>query len=143
VTVIATRCNAIGAPGYSETLLRHAASVSRARQLLITALDAWGLGRLADDGALVITELVTNAVQHSGRNSLRVSVTRPEPRRVRVAVSDKSPSVPSPRAPSDDEEAGRGLLIVGVVADRWGTDVRRWGKVVWAELVGGVEVAGE
>ncbi|WP_461007731.1 ATP-binding protein [Streptomyces capparidis] len=135
--MIAPRANATGCPGYSETLPSEDESACRARQLVAAALNTWGLGCLIDDAVLIVAELVTNAVRHSDRGPLRVSVKRPEPRRVRVAVSDKSRSVPTLRAPFDDEESGRGLLIVGAVADRWGTDLRRWGKVVWAELVAG------
>jgi hypothetical protein len=40
---------------------------------------------------------------------------------------------------ADDDESGRGLLLVDAVADRWGYDLqgsgrRPWGKEVWAEL---------
>ncbi|MGV9322161.1 hypothetical protein [Streptomyces sp. NPDC003660] len=34
----------------------------------------------------------------------------------------------------EPEGAGRGLLLVSALASDWGTDVRRWGKVVWADL---------
>ncbi|MFI5885910.1 hypothetical protein [Streptomyces sp. NPDC051554] len=30
--------------------------------------------------------------------------------------------------------SGRGLLLIDALAERWGTDVYRWGKQVWAEL---------
>lgn len=46
---------------------------------------------------------------------------------------DKSRRSPVPRTAADDTENGRGLAVVQAVADRWGTELRRWGKLVWAE----------
>ncbi|WP_078610958.1 MULTISPECIES: ElyC/SanA/YdcF family protein [Streptomyces] len=130
-----TRPHAIGAPGYSETLPCREESAVRARQLVTTALSAWGLHHLVDPGALIISELVSNAVQHSGRDVMRVIVIRPEDDRVRLAVSDKSRSKPTPQQPGNNRETGRGLLIIEAVAHEWGVDYRRWGKVVWVDLL--------
>ncbi|WP_308315871.1 ATP-binding protein [Streptomyces sp. CC228A] len=113
---------------------RQPESAQRARQLVGAALHSWGLGNLAEDGVLVVSELVTNAVQHGQYTSLRVRVSRPAPNRVRLAVADRSRKVPIRREPTDEAEAERGLVLVSHVADRWGTDLRRWGKIVWAEL---------
>lgn len=77
---------------------------------------------------------MANAVQHARRESIRVVVERTAVRTVRVAVADFSAARPVPRAPEDDEEGGRGLALVGALASDWGTDVRHWGKVVWADL---------
>lgn len=134
MTMIANRPNAIGSPGYSETLPCEAESASRARLLVGAALNTWQLSHLIDDGQLIVSELVANAVQHSRCHRVRVSVERPTGARVRVAVSDKSRSQPAVATPGVDEEAGRGLLLVGSLADDWGVDHRGWGKVVWAEL---------
>jgi anti-sigma regulatory factor (Ser/Thr protein kinase) len=134
VTVIANRPNAIGSPGYSATLPCEAESASQARLLVSAALNTWQLSHLIDDGQLIVSELVANAVQHSHCHRVRVSVERPAGGRVRVAVSDKSRTKPAVATPNVDEEAGRGLLLVDSVADDWGVDYRGWGKVVWAEL---------
>ncbi|GAA2976110.1 ATP-binding protein [Streptomyces fulvorobeus] len=132
--MIATRPDATGSPGYSETLPCEAESASQARLLVSAALHTWQLSHLIDDGQLIVSELVANAVQHSHCHSVRVSVERPTGGRVRVAVSDKSRTKPVAATPNVDEEAGRGLLLVGSVADDWGVDYRAWGKVVWAGL---------
>lgn len=134
MTVIATGPNAIGSPGYSETLPCEAESASQARQLVRAALNTWQLSHLIDDGQLIVSELVANAVQHSHCRRIHVSVERPTESRVRVVVSDKSQSKPVVATPGVDEEAGRGLLLIGSVADDWGIDYRRWGKAVWADL---------
>ncbi|MEX2984277.1 ATP-binding protein [Streptomyces sp. C36] len=133
--MIATRASATGVPGYSETLPCEAESASEARRLVRAALNTWDLSSLTDNGVLVVSELVTNSVQHSRCSTLRVSVERRSENRVRVAVSDRSRRMPVPDAPEAKATSGRGLVIVEALADDWNVDRRRWGKVVWAELV--------
>ncbi|MGW3337933.1 ATP-binding protein [Streptomyces sp. NPDC001009] len=129
-----TRPRPNGHPGYSETLPRVPESARTARRLVRAALSAWGLNDLTDDSLLIVSELVANAVRHARRTSIRVMVERRTPRTVRVAVADFSLDQPEPSAPTADAEEGRGLFLVTTLATNWGTDVRRWGKVVWAEL---------
>lgn len=125
-----------GHPGYSETLPREPESAATARRLVRDACAAWWLESLADDAALVVSELVANAVQHARRESIRVRVERTAPATVVVVVSDFDRRPPVPRAPHDEDEDGRGLALVEVLAADWGADQRRWGKVVWARLEG-------
>jgi two-component sensor histidine kinase len=104
------------------------------------ALAAWGLVDDAETAALVMSELVANAVRHAGGPKIRMTVNRPAENRVYVAVLDREPRrLPELRTPSADAVQGRGLLLVEAVADRWGYDfmgtgVQPWGKRVWAEL---------
>ncbi|WP_254885644.1 ATP-binding protein [Streptomyces sp. NA02950] len=119
---------------YSKTLPCAPESARRARLLARAACDTWQLAELADQAALVISELMGNAVEHSGSRLVRVTVSRPEPCRVRLTVLDKSRTRPTQRTASPDDEHGRGLAIVEAVSDRWGADPLRWGKRVWAEL---------
>ncbi|MFE2378148.1 ATP-binding protein [Streptomyces sp. NPDC059398] len=63
-------------------------------------------------------------------------VERTAVRRVRVAVADFSRARPVVREAGDGDEEGRGLLLVTAPAADWGTDERRWGRVVWANLEG-------
>ncbi|KOT58037.1 MULTISPECIES: ATP-binding protein [Streptomyces] len=131
----ATRSTATGVPGYCETLRCEPKSVRRARGLVDTALQAWGLAPLAGDAALVVTELVTNAVDHSRRRYMHVRISRLDKGRVRVAVTDRSFVRPVLRKPSQYDQNGRGLLLVEALADCWSTDRRSFGKSVWAELI--------
>ncbi|MGW5333471.1 ATP-binding protein [Streptomyces bauhiniae] len=131
-----TRARRTGYPGYSETLPRMPESAATARRLARTACAVWGLEGFAEVGALVVSELVANSVRHAGRESIRVVVERTAPRTVRVAVADFSRALPELCTPADDEEGGRGLTLVAELATKWGTNERRWGKVVWAELEG-------
>ncbi|AEM87442.1 ATP-binding protein [Streptomyces violaceusniger] len=124
-----------GHPGYSQTMGRVPASAEVARKLVRTALAAWSQEDLIEDAALVITELVSNAVDHARLESIRVVVTRPSEKFVRLGVVDRSRNVPYLRTDSNgDNTRGRGLLLVDALTDRWGTDRYRWGKQVWGEM---------
>ncbi|MFF8787629.1 ATP-binding protein [Streptomyces sp. NPDC015125] len=125
-----------GHPGYSETLPRRPESVATARRLVRTALAAWDLEELADDGALVVSELVTNAVQHARSEVIRLAVSRPGPATVRIGVVDKSKAPPRHRPPGNEDDSGRGLVLVAGLTAAWGTDRLPWGKRVWGELHG-------
>ncbi|MFJ5102378.1 ATP-binding protein [Streptomyces sp. NPDC088554] len=125
---------AIGHPAYSQTLPCEPQSARRARLLVGAACNAWGLPGLTDAASLVVSELVGNAVEHSGSRLVRVIVSLPEPGRVKVAVVDRSRIAPAPRPVTDTDEDGRGLVVVQTLSDRWGTDLMRWGKRIWAEL---------
>ncbi|MEV4336581.1 ATP-binding protein [Streptomyces sp. NPDC049590] len=63
---------------------REPESAARARRLVHVALTAWNLPDSADDGALIASELVTNAVRHARRDSIQVVVERPGRLRVRI-----------------------------------------------------------
>ncbi|GGZ25587.1 hypothetical protein GCM10010387_18920 [Streptomyces inusitatus] len=119
---------------YSRTLPGKAVSARSARTLIREALEAWKLGEFEHTAALIVSELVGNAVVHTASRRIRVSVSRPAIDRVRISVSDKSVRQPEPGRPERDDGGGRGLLIVEAMASRWGSDRRRWGKVVWAEI---------
>ncbi len=75
-------------------------------------------------------------MRHARREDITVTVDRPEPGMVRVAVSDFSHALPEPCTPKDDAEGGRGLTLVAGLAAKWGTKKEPWGKIVWAELEG-------
>lgn len=83
---------------------------------------------------LATSELVTNAVLHGeGPVTLRAWLDG----HVRVEVTESGGGDPKPRRQHrDDDEGGRGLLIVEVVATRWGVTPtgRRPGKTVWFEI---------
>uniref|UniRef100_A0AAU1IDF8 ATP-binding protein n=1 Tax=Streptomyces sp. NBC_00180 TaxID=2903632 RepID=A0AAU1IDF8_9ACTN len=95
---------------------------------------------LMDVVMLIVTELLTNALLHSGSTeiSLRISV---EDGCLRIAVRDGMPGSAEPRAATDTAESGRGLMIVEALAAEhsgtWGTD----GTETWCclALLGGEE----
>ncbi|WP_432824578.1 ATP-binding protein [Dactylosporangium sp. CA-092794] len=106
-------------------------ATAQARALVDRACGQWRLPHLADHAALIVTELVANAVQHAGTR-IRLSVTLRR-RHLHVAVRDASPR-PLRRSGGDEQEPGRGLLVVEGLAAAWGCMYTGGGKVVWATL---------
>ncbi|MFC5719365.1 ATP-binding protein [Streptomyces gamaensis] len=89
---------------------------------------------------LIVSELVTNAVQHAALLSPEVAVEISLGAQwVRVAVEDDHPYRPKPLHADEDRIGGRGLLLVQTIADQAGglCDVEHTasgGKVVWVAL---------
>lgn len=120
-------------------LAHRPASVAVARHRLRDALEAAGVGEtVVYDAMLVLSELVSNAVQH-GRPTpdghLDVTWTLSGERLV-IEVADGgrvASLVPLPRDP--DSDRGRGLVIVDDVCDSWHVDHRGGTTHVVAEMV--------
>lgn len=97
---------------------------------------------LAETLMLLISELVTNAVVHTGcpselRMLLSVPVSaaeRSEAGTVRVEVADASGHPPALRHARGDDTGGRGLELVEGLADRWGWSREDDGKSIWCEV---------
>ncbi|WP_082526930.1 SpoIIE family protein phosphatase [Kitasatospora sp. MBT63] len=106
-----------------------AATVPEGRAFLTKALLSWGLDDLVDNARLLVSEVLTNAVRH-GRGPVRLQIRRTT-REVTVEVVDDCPTLPQPRMAADDEESGRGLLLVDSLADDWGVRPTDEGKTTW------------
>ncbi|MFE0451579.1 ATP-binding protein [Streptomyces sp. NPDC058914] len=132
--ILPAKTHHTGHPGYSETLPGLEESAETARKLVRTALATWHLEELTDTAILLVSELVANAVKHTNSRVIRVVITRPSERFVRIGVVDRARVLPEVAKPDHLLTSGRGLLLVDALAERWGTDVYRWGKQVWAEL---------
>jgi anti-sigma regulatory factor (Ser/Thr protein kinase) len=113
-------------------------AVPCARLHTVHVLHEWGLRDLASDAQMVVSELITNAVDASTLLperppvSLRLLLTG---KSLVIEVWDHSPLDLEPREADADDECGRGLTVVAALSDRWGWE--RTGhdrKVVWAEL---------
>jgi anti-sigma regulatory factor (Ser/Thr protein kinase) len=87
---------------------------------------------LVEDAALLLSELVTNAVLHA-QTQVQVSVGSTGGR-VRVEVTDSSPVLPTAKGYGTDAATGRGLQLVEALAERWGIAAVPGGKVVWFEV---------
>ncbi|MEU6155830.1 ATP-binding protein [Actinosynnema sp. NPDC047251] len=92
---------------------------------------------LLDDLCLVVTELVSNAYDHTHRPVALRMTHRPSG--VLVEVDDKSSDPPTKGVSRISDTRGRGLVIVAALALAWGST--GWpetthgpGKTVWAEL---------
>lgn len=82
--------------------------------------------------ALLTSELATNSIVHANSEIVVTVVRRPDA--TYVLVYDAGPGVPMPRAPTSDEASGRGLFLVGALADAWGVQTHDVGKSVWFVL---------
>ena len=136
------------APGRSISLaaLPTAPSVGRAfvRRVLSGATVS---ADCVETTELLASELVTNAVRHTGRAegspfpkatetvttlALRLQVDGAV---VRVEVWDGDPTLPQMAEADADAESGRGLLLVSTLSERWGSyRSRLGGKTVWCEV---------
>ena len=117
-----------------------AGSVRAARDFTLGTLHRWGAAERGEDVAIVVTELLTNALRHalpwpgdpSPRRPIRLGLLQPGSC-VLCAVADPSRAVPVPQGRGSLAETGRGLQIVRALSDRWGwTVLGDADKVVWA-----------
>lgn len=113
-------------------------SPALARNLVGTACRAWDLPHLLHPARLVMSELVTNAVEHAGSEitivvsyrdgGLHLAVCDAEPRLPRLL------DLPRPRPGEPLDERGRGLRTVRATATTWAATPTPTGKTVWATL---------
>ncbi|MCZ4508187.1 MEKHLA domain-containing protein [Streptomyces sp. ActVer] len=107
-------------------------SVPEGRAFLTKALTSWDCTATADDARLLLSEILTNAVQHAqGPLGLHLCRTATE---LTVEVSDHSPHLPQPRLAAEDDESGRGLILVRALAGTWGVRPTDEGKTTWFTL---------
>jgi anti-sigma regulatory factor (Ser/Thr protein kinase) len=120
----------------------------RARSFTRDTLAAWDLADLADDAAVIVGELLANAIRHAG-------IAPPEPGAAQAGtgatglglwllrdedgfmcvVTDPSDRAPALKQPGDCDEGGRGLHVIHSLSDHWGwSPLSGHGKAVWAIL---------
>lgn len=124
-----------------------------ARVFTARVLSVWGLSHLCETAALLVSELVTNAIAHAGGvldpgEDLAGLVGRVAPvmlglsyrGSLLVEVWDQSCIPPLRRVVDDDAEGGRGLALVDALSKEWGCEVlATGGKIVWFVLESGRE----
>ncbi len=110
-------------------------SAATARRLAqVVVLRQWGLSpKMVEDTVLLVSELVGNAVRHTGA---RVFGLRMRRRRgwIRVEVRDPSRGLPCLMPVQELDISGRGLFLVDKLSDRWGVDLLPRGKTTWFEM---------
>lgn len=140
-----TRVGPVPANGRQTRDVRLAAlpsAVPWARRVLRHMLHEWQVESMADPAALLVSELVTNAVEASagrtGRDqgklpmiglAIRLTATS-----LVLEVWDSSPLRPVSQEADIARNRGRGLLLIDAMADSWGHRAADGGKVVWCEL---------
>jgi anti-sigma regulatory factor (Ser/Thr protein kinase) len=105
-------------------------AAGRARDLVVRACTSWGMQQLCEPGRLIVSELVTNAIKHTG-TGVSVIVSR-RLAGLHIAVADGAPG--RPRIPEQRGDSGWGLRVVDGSAVRWGIVPTPDGKVVWATV---------
>jgi MEDS: MEthanogen/methylotroph, DcmR Sensory domain len=121
-----------GGPGAVRTfaLSRHAPAA--ARHFTVGTLNDWGVGDVADDAALVVTELAANAIVHAYSAFTVMLSARGD--LVRISVRDARP-LPAGPGPALAPAPLHGLGAVDALASRWGVEsLGDAGKTVWVEL---------
>ena len=111
-----------------------AVSVPTSRHLVLELLRAWDVPHDREDAALLVTELVTNVVDHVGGEANLTLELQLSDRWLRIGVVDGSSIRPVVQELSMDRPRGRGMRMVQQIADRWGADDHLGGKRVWFEL---------
>jgi anti-sigma regulatory factor (Ser/Thr protein kinase) len=123
----------------STLFVRHApSSAALARRRLLAAFGQAGVAdEPAQDAALIVSELVGNAIRHavplpSGQLAVRWSVDR---HGYSVSVTDGGAAAAgriAARPAGSHDETGRGLRIVAALADSWGVAAEDGSTTVWA-----------
>jgi len=118
----------------SQRFEQDAQTPRAARRFVTQALTGYDdEGDLTDTVTLLVSELVTNAVLHAGSDvevMVRLTATA-----ARIEVTDDSAEAIAPRDATSDEDSGRGLALVGSLAQRWGVrPTPAGGKTVWFEV---------
>jgi len=109
-------------------------AAGEARTLTRATLRRWSLPGLLDPVVLTVSELVSNAIKH-GRPPVTLGLRRRR-QTVLLEVHDEASVIArEPSMPSEDDESGRGLLIVeALAADTGVRDIAGDGKVAWARF---------
>jgi len=119
--------------GLSLRLDRGPSAAAKARRGLATLrgdLDA----PLMETLRLLITELVTNSVRHTGADAVQLTVLVGHDA-VWTEVTDRGPGFdPAETGPSEADHTGWGLFLVERLAERWGVNRDGHGTKVWFEL---------
>ena len=107
-------------------------SPRRTRAFVSSMARGWGLGDVGSLAELLVSEVVTNAVEH-GTSGGTVEIVA-LPAGLRVEVTDRSEGLPELQHPSANEPTGRGLAIVDQLSRWWGVERATDGKKVWFEV---------
>lgn len=100
----------------------------------LVVIHQWGLSpQLSEVAVLLASELVSNAVLHTGASRFGLRITRTRGR-IKVELRDPSRGLPCMLPVRPTDIGGRGLFLVDKLSDRWGADLLPIGKYVWFEL---------
>jgi anti-sigma regulatory factor (Ser/Thr protein kinase) len=124
------------ASNFQAVLLPDGADAPAVARTYLNEHAGWLAPNLLDDALIVVSEIVTNAINY-GRPAITLCL-RSHPPSVGVEIHDTGARLPRPptTAPAASEPNGRGLLIVNALARHWGVieSSPPPGKTVWFEI---------
>ncbi|MFF7953012.1 ATP-binding protein [Streptomyces griseorubiginosus] len=113
--------------------------VGALRRIMRLHLGIWGLEHISDQAQLCVSELVSNVITHVGVGTPATLAVSMSGTRLRIEVHDPDTrALPTLLDAAPDAECGRGMALVGAVADRWGVQLGADRKVTWCELSTGL-----
>lgn len=134
------------------TLPSEPVSVSAARRYVARVLTEWGLAAdtdFADSIQLIVSELTTNAVQHTFGQSptFTVDLRLEREEQLHLGVTDSHPRWPRRLPAAVQQDNGRGMVIIRCLAKECGgrltvTPTAEGGKTVWIALPWSIPVQG-
>ena len=108
------------------------AAVGLARAFVRQCWSDWGAEDPEDVAPLVVSEMVTNALQHASGPVTLFVARRLD--RIVLTVQDGSEAMAEVELPGPLEESGRGMMLVQSLTRAWGEQSVPGGKRVWAEV---------
>jgi|GEM_PF-2045854 len=110
--------------------------IGGARVELREVLYDWAIEDHVDATTLLATELLANVLVHTESEAvMEVYLTGEHgARTVHVEVYDHSDELPHRRTPGEMASSGRGLVLLEMLAHRWGVNPRGHGKSIWFEM---------
>ena len=112
----------------------HPKSVGEARAKLLELAEDRVADRRLADLALVISEVVSNAVRHGADAAAILLAVTPKEGYLCVQVTDAGPGLaPQPRATAPDEDGGWGFFLIEHMTRRWGVTREQGHTRVWFE----------
>ncbi|MEY9846187.1 anti-sigma regulatory factor (Ser/Thr protein kinase) [Streptacidiphilus sp. BW17] len=106
-------------------------SVPKARRFVKSAYECFKVP--TDTVELIVSELVTNGVQHTQR-PVRVTLFTPSSGLLRIEVADTSSAPPRRRQASPDDESGRGMELTEALSESFEVALIPGGKVVCVSI---------
>ncbi len=126
-----------GSPADHEVTIPSRSDAARTVRRLtrLVVIHQWGLSpQLSEVAVLLASELVSNAVLHTGASRFGLRITRTRGR-IKVELRDPSRGLPCMLpVQAHRHQAAAVLFLVDKLSDRWGADLLPIGKYVWFEL---------
>lgn len=118
----------------SLPLVEEPVSAAIAREYVRRQAARWAVAHLADAAVAIVSELVSNAIEHA-RCGCDLRLELREGQVLRIEVFDSGRGDPELRQQGIQSERGRGLYVVSALSTSWGVQsIEGDGKVVWAEV---------